>query len=194
MYTQLSALKGVYALVLLIIFDLIGLSEATAQRTMRYQNLLTFEFVSPVDSRPKPGGVISYGQYTLDGLWRSDVSVRTREYPISTGGKLELITIGFEGDYMHRIFATRSRSISLYGGGGAFLGYEIYDPFGRLPQSIDIKIGDGAFVYGIKASMEAEIFIISRLAMVMGIDLPMTFSSAAHWLRTEGRIGLRINI
>lgn len=194
MYTQLSTLKGVYALVLLIVFDLTGLSEASAQRTMRYQNLLTFELVSPVDSRPKPGGAISYGQYTLDGLWRSNASVRTREYPISSGGRLELMTIGFEGDYMHRILGTRSRSISLYGGGGAFLGYEIYDPFGRLPQSIDTGIGDGTFIYGIKAGMEAEIFIISRVAIVLGIDITMTFSSAAHWLRAEGRIGLRIDI
>ena len=90
--------------------------------------------------------------------------------------------------------SVRSRAFSLYGGCGAFIGYELYDPAGRLPGNIVTGLGDGAFIYGIDPGIEAEVFLSRRLAFTAGCTMPLTFGSVSRWLRINATAGLRLNI
>lgn len=107
---------------------------------------------------------------------------------------MDMLTVRVEGGYMHRIAATRSRSFNLYTGGSAFIGYEIYDPVRRLPSNINTGLGEGAFVYGIRPSVEAEVFLTRTLAIIISGSAPLTFSSLSGWLRVNAGAGLRLNI
>jgi hypothetical protein len=95
---------------------------------------------------------------------------------------------------MHRIASVRSRAFSLYGGGGAFIGYELYDPASRLPANISTGLGDGAFIYGIDPGIEAEVFISRRVALTAGCTMPLTFGSVTRWIRMNATAGIRLNI
>ena len=62
--TQINA---VTAALFVVFVSLFASSEAKAQRTMRYQNILTGQLSVPYAKNPDIGGVLSYGQYTLNG-------------------------------------------------------------------------------------------------------------------------------
>lgn len=194
MHTRYITPGRTYVASALVFISLLLPHRANAQRTMAYQDLLTFSIVTPVDSRPSAGGCAGYGRYTLDGRWECIAGCVTREYPLSSGDVLQIMTMRAEGSYMHRLASTRSRCIGLYAGGGAFLGYELNDPFGRIPPSIDTGLPEGAFVYGFSLGAEAEVFLARKIALVVSAGAPFTFSSAAHWLRVEAGIGVRIDL
>jgi hypothetical protein len=137
---------------------------------------------------------VSYGRYLLDAYWKASASVVPRGVQLSTGDRMDLLGIRAGADYMHRIATVRSRAFSLYGGCGAFIGYELYDPAGRLPGNIVTGLGDGAFIYGIDPGIEAEVFLSRRLAFTAGCTMPLTFGSVSRWLRINATAGLRLNI
>lgn len=107
---------------------------------------------------------------------------------------MDLMDLRVGADYMYRIASVRSRAFSLYGGGGAFIGYELYDPFSRLPSNIHTGLTDGAFIYGVNANLEAEIFIARKIALIAGCTVPMTFGSVTRWLRVNAITGIRFNL
>jgi hypothetical protein len=84
--------------------------------------------------------------------------------------------------------------LNLYAGGNAFIGYEVYDPWDRLPANINTGLGTGAFIYGVRPRLEAEVFITKRLAIVISGSAPLTFGSVSSWLRGDAGVGLRVNI
>lgn len=168
--------------------------EAQAQRTMNDRNLLTVDCTASLSSAKDFGAAASWGRYLLDGFWEVSASAVPRGVALSTGDRMDLLTLRAEGGYMHRLASTRSRSLSLYGGGTAFIGYELYDPSGRLPSNINTGLPGGAFVYGVRASVEAEVFITRTLAFVIRGSVPMTFGSVTGWLRVNAGAGLRLNI
>ena len=165
-----------------------------AQRTMRDQNLLTASMQTPCTGIKDFGASVSYGRYTLDAFWKASASVVPRGVQLSTGHTMDLISLRAGAAYMHRLASVRSRVFSLYGGGGAFIGYELYDPASRLPGNISTGLGDGAFIYGIDPGIEAEVFLSRRLAFTAGCTMPLTFGSATRWIRVNATAGLRLNI
>ena len=112
---------------------------------MRDQNLLTVQTQTPCTAARYFGGSVSWGRYTLDAFWKASASVVPRGVQLSTGHTMDLISLRAGAAYMHRLASVRSRVFSLYGGGGAFIGYELYDPASRLPGNISTGLGDGAF-------------------------------------------------
>jgi len=194
MHTHYTARIRVYTVVATAILSCLTMPEASSQRTMRYQNLLTLYIQLPVSVLPGYGIHACYGRYTIEGYWKAGGGAMTQGVPLSAGRSLQLLTVKAQGDYMHRLAASRSRSVSVYAGCGAFIGYETYDPAGRLPSSIETGLGEGAFIYGLVPQVELELFFTRSIALVAAIEAPLTFSSAVHWLRAQVRGGLRINI
>lgn len=189
--TQINA---VTAALFVVFVSLFASSEAKAQRTMRYQNILTGQLSVPYAKNPDIGGVLSYGQYTLNGYWSAGIKSIGRTQPEGKYNLLQTQTLRLYGEYMHRLISDRKRIINLYCGGGPFIGYEFYDPFGRLPDHIQKSIEDNAFIYGIKGSIEIEIFLMKKIAFVLGANMPLTFGSESSWFRGNSTAGLRINL
>ena len=81
-----------------------------------------------------------------------------------------------------------------YAGGGAFIGYEFYDPRKDLPANIDTKLPTGNFLYGIFPSIEAAFFVTRQLALTVSSVAMINFSSPLVKLRPQIRMGLKIDI
>ena len=108
--------------------------------------------------------------------------------------RMRYLEVTFCGGYMHRLVCTRSRNISLYAGGEAFLGFESYDPMSELPSNIDTGLPSGSFLYGIAPQVVAEIFLTGKLALVAGCSSPVNLSSPITMVRPNLMLGLRMNI
>ena len=194
MKTQSSALNAVYRLSAVVLTAFCICQAGYAQRTMHDQNLLTASMQTPCTGIKDFGASVSYGRYLLDAYWKASVSVIPRGVQLSTGDRMDLFGLRAGADYMYRIASVRSRVFSMYAGGGAFIGYELYDPLSRLPENIHTGLGDGAFIYGVNAGIEAEVFLGRRTALVAGCTVPMTFGSVSRWLRINATAGIRFNI
>ena len=194
MNTQSSAPKAVYRLLTVVLTAFCFCHTGHAQRTMRDQNLLTASTQTPCTGIKDFGASVSYGRYLLDAYWKTSVSVVPRGLQLSTGDRMDILALRAGADYMYRIASVRSRAFSLYGGGGAFIGYELYDPFSRLPSNIHTGLTDGAFIYGVNANLEAEVFIARKVALIAGCTVPMTFGSVTRWLRINATTGIRFNL
>ena len=194
MNTQSSAPKAALRLLAVVLTAFCFCQMGYAQRTMRDQNLLTVSMQTPCTGLRDFGASVSYGRYLLDAHWKTSVSVVPRGLQLSTGDRMDLMTLRVGADYMYRIASVRSRAFSLYGGGGVFIGYELYDPFSRLPSNIHTGLTDGAFIYGVNANLETEIFIARKIALIAGCTVPMTFGSVTRWLRVNAITGIRFNL
>ena len=194
MNTQSSAPKAALRLLAVVLTAFCFCQMGYAQRTMRDQSLLTVSMQTPCTGLRDFGASVSYGRYLLDAYWKTSVSVVPRGLQLSTGDRMDLMDLRVGADYMYRIASVRSRAFSLYGGGGAFIGYELYDPFSRLPSNIHTGLTDGAFIYGVNANLEAEIFIARKIALIAGCTVPMTFGSVTRWLRVNAITGIRFNL
>lgn len=175
----------------LLAFSPIG---ASAQRTMKGQHAIGIEVGASMLRLGDLGFGLNYSQYLLNAYWQVGTYASDNSIKTINALDMEYVDCYLQGDYMHRLLCTRSRSISLYGGGGAFIGYEFYDPRRALPANIDIQLPTGNFLYGVNPRIEAEIFIIKRLALTLGGCFPITFSSPLVRLRPQLKMGLRFDI
>ncbi len=180
------------AMILLCLIS--SICSAHAQRTMKGQGILTAGATSGITRMLDMGAEVGYGQYLLRGYWYTAASVASHKIRTSGAYLMRYIDLLGGGGYMHRLVSTRSRSISLYAGGGAFLGYEIYDPAGELPSSISTGLAAGSFLYGISARAEVEFFITGRLAVSASVCAPVNFSSPVTLFRPALLMSLRYNI
>ena len=181
-----------FALALLCLYS--SVCSAHAQRTMKGQGMITTGASSSITRMQDIGAELGYGQYLLRGYWYSAAGVSTHKIRTSGSYLMRFIDFIGGGGYMHRLVSTRSRSISLYAGGGAFLGYEIYDPLKELPSSISTGLAAGSFLYGISARAEVEFFITGRFAIAASLSAPVNFSSPVSLFRPAILMSLRYNI
>ena len=169
--------------------------EASAQRTMSSQELLTAHYIYPFSGRGDYGLDVTYGQYMLSSLWNIGISGIMYSREVADAGQdLGYAHLSLYGEWLYRIAATRSRSVNLYAGGGVFIGYEAYDPFRRLPSYIDTGLGSGAFLYGVHAKAEAEFFLAKKLAAVLSGWVPVNLSSPLSNLNAGVMAGIRLNL
>lgn len=166
----------------------------SAQRTMKGQYHLAAEAAFAADPRVPTGAEISFGAYLLDSYVIGWVNVTPDYVTLPTSHQLEYIPINVGADYMYRVAATRARSVNLYVGGGVFLGWELYDPFRKVPSYIDTGFGSGTFIYGVAPALESEFFIARRLALTLGVRMPVSISSKTEILKLHLKAGIRINI
>lgn len=168
-----------------------------AQRTMKGQYEIQAEGLYTLSS----GGVsVTFGQYLINSYWDCGINATNRKKSITDGYdtyRMDFSHLEAFGDFMYRLVGTRDRRVSLYGGGGIFLGYEAYDTFNKLPENIDlesVKMDKGAFLYGVHARLEMEAFISSRLAVTVAARTPWNFSSPCRKFCVEVGAGLRYNL
>ena len=166
----------------------------SAQRTMKGQYHLAAEAAFAADPKVPAGVEISFGAYLLDSYVIGWVNVTPDYVTLPTSHQLEYIPINVGADYMYRVAATRARSVNLYVGGGVFLGWELYDPFRKVPSYIDTGFGSGTFIYGVAPALESEFFIARRLALTLGVRMPVSISSKTEILKLHLKAGIRINI
>ena len=167
---------------------------ASAQRTMKGQYHLAAEAAFAADPRVPAGAEISFGAYLLDSYVIGWINVTPDYVTLPTSHQLEYIPINVGADYMYRVAATRARSVNLYVGGGVFLGWELYDPFRRLPSYIDTGFGNGAFIYGVSASIASEFFITRTVALTLESRMPVSISSKTEILKLHLKAGIKLNI
>lgn len=163
---------------------------ASAQRTMEGRPFVGAGFVWSGN----PGGEIRAGQYLRHSLWDASLGYRSYAKQLSTGDRLDFVDITASGSWQWRLLSLRSRTLSLYAGAGAFAGYEMYDPWRTLPQTVDLGFGRGTVIYGISADLSVEVFFASRWAFVLGARFPLVFPSHAGILRWEVSAGIRFDI
>lgn len=186
-------MKRLFCLILIFTLSSLVLS---AQRTMKGQFELSAEGYYTFSS----GGCdISFGQYLINSYWDCGISTSNRKKLVNDGYedyRMDFSHLVAYGDFMYRLVGTRNRSVSLYGGGGVFLGYEAYDTFGKLPDTVnleDVGMDKGSFLYGIHAKLEMEAFIAPRVALLVFGRIPWNFSSPCRKFCYEIGGGLRYN-
>ena len=187
------AQKAVFTAAILLLF--ISVNDATAQRTMKGQLFVGTEgMVSIV--RPRDHGLsLEFGQYTLKGLWSCRCTSTSNSTEITSGHTLSFMDICGEGEYLYRIVSSRSRQFNVYGGGGAFIGYEFYDMYGSLPSHIATELPkSGQFLYGITPRLEFEAFVSRKIGISLGLSGPLNFSSLISRFRPRVCLGVRIDL
>lgn len=175
-------------LIMVICAILVACSQAFAQRTVPGDGALT---IVPVYTGTSFGGHAGWTQWTLWGGWDAGLAVRDYTAKATEKVRFNYTHIVLESDAMYRLLSTRSRSISLYGGGGAFIGVELTDPFSKLPDWISTDIGKAEFLYGIQAMLEADFYVMKRLSIGIRGAVPINFSSAHNWFHWETGLAFR---
>lgn len=140
------------------------------------------------------GAEAFYEPYTLTGCWQAGVQGNLYRAGLSTGHSLNYIHALAQGGYLFRLAGTRSRSLSLYAGGGALAGVEMLDVWRRLPSYLDLGKNRYAFVYGLYASAMLEWFVSRQWALVVHVGLPVTFGSALSPVHWNVGLGLKWNL
>lgn len=163
---------------------------ASAQRTMEGRPFVDAGFIWAGN----PGGQVRAGQYLRHSLWDASIGYRSYAKQLSTGDRLDFVDITAAGSWQWRLLSLRSRTLSLYTGAGAFVGYEMYDPWHTLPETVDLGFGKGSVIYGISADVSAEVFFCPRWAFVFGARVPLVFPSHAGILRWEASAGIRFDM
>ena len=190
-----TEIRGSFSSILIACIVLLSSSQiVSAQRTMKGQYHLAAEAAFAADSRVPAGAEISFGAYLLDSYVIGWINVTPDYVTLPTSHQLEYIPINVGADYMYRVAATRARSVNLYVGGGVYLGWELYDPFRKVPSYIDTGFGSGTFIYGVAPALDSEFFITRRLALTLGARMPVSISSKTEILKLHLKAGIRINI
>lgn len=187
-------MRGVKGIICMAISALISLlcTEASAQRTMRGQFFAAAEGGAGILPGDIAAGGVRAGQYLSGAYWAAGAAASVSGQGLSSGDRMEYLRISAYGDWMWRLAGTRDRLLSLYAGAGLFLGYEAYDPRRRLPGYIETGTGAGAFIYGARARLESEIFVIRTAAVTLGITPAAVFGSRLDRFSCNAQIGIRI--
>ena len=170
--------------------------RAGAQRTMTGQDFVSVFAETPFTSA---GLSAEWGRYHLYGLWSAGLSAVDRRVDFTSEGvtcRSSYLHTEAYYDWLFRIAATTSRSVSWYAGAGAFLGLETMDPFSRVPSD-KVKAEEGtSFLYGLSVRTELEIFLSDALALVAKFRVPCNFNTRipSGNVLFEAGLGLRFNL
>ena len=178
--------KYIWIISLALLF--FSLLPASAQRTISGQPSLG---LSARYNGSSVGAEAFYSQYTLSGFWEAGLSGDKYMARLSIGHNLDYMDIAAKGGYSFRLVGTRSRSLSLYAGGGAFIGVEWLDPTNKIPAYIDLRMSKVQFLYGLYARAMLEVFLGTHVALTFSGSMPVNFSSKINMLHYGGEFGLK---
>lgn len=174
-----------------VLASLLVIQTASAQRTQSGQSSLQ---VSSLYNGLSAGAEVFYEQYTLSGYWQAGVSGNLYKALLSTGDTLDYLHALAQGGYLFRLAGTRSRSLSLYAGGGILAGVEMLDPLSTLPSHITLSQAQNAFIYGMYAQGALEWFVARKVALLLRASAPVTFGSGIRTLGGNIGLGVKINL
>lgn len=182
-------------------FCLVSFSpDSAAQRTSNKTVHLGISQQVSCYSIPSGGLDLSGGMYFMHSYWKAGISATDYNQKISgtnvNGEYFDHVHFIAYGEWMYRIFATYSRNINLYAGGGIFLGCNAYELFRSLPKEYRTGFPSAEFIYGLRPSIEMEAFVSRNVALVLGVHSPITFSSSVSkdiW-HVVGSLGVRVNL
>ena len=128
---------------------------------------------------PSWGGVLSTGMYFLPGCASVDVSARMRTATLSSGGDMSFLHLTAGPSWMFRLVSSRSRSVSLYGGAFAFVGWERFDPLGSLPLDVLFPddVSESSFIAGLGPVVSFEWFLSGAFALRLSARMPVSIAS-----------------
>ena len=190
-----TEIKGSIRSILIASIVLLSSSQLiSAQRTMKGQLHIGAQASMSADPQIPIGGEISFGSYLLDSYITGWINVTPDYVILPASHRLGYIPINVGADYMYRVAASRARSVNLYVGGGVFLGWELYDPFKKIPPYIDTGFGKGVFIYGVAPAIDSEFFITRTVAVTLGARMPVSISSKTEILKLHLKAGIKINI
>ena len=186
-----------------ILLVYMGAITASAQRTAPGKVFIGLDQYASGYSIPSGGAGIEAGQYLISSYWKAGIRAVdwNQKYASSAGADagpqwFDHILWNLSGSWMYRLAGTYSRRFNLYVGAGAFLGLNQYEVFKKLPSELQGEFPKVEFVYGVEPSIDIEVFPFRRVALVLGIQSPVTLSSS---LKTDlwhlsGSLGVRINL
>ena len=178
----------------ILLLSAVAVTEARAQRTMRGESLVTAGVHYPFSNPYWMGVDLSYGRYLLGSFWRAGAVVTEYTHMLAPEIPMSYVHAAAYGDWVYRLWGTRSRVFSVYTGAGVFLGYEAADPWSLIPDSYKEGVPQGTFLYGVRFSLEMEIFLSRRVAVVLGGKVPLNFSSGFGYFHYDVGAGVRLNI
>lgn len=176
---------------------------ARAQRTMRgqwYAGTAATSTLSP-KAGSHPGFGIEVGRYTMTARWSASI-----RGIVPVGGGSGSLTAA--GAWMYRAAATQNRALSLYCGGGAFLGFDFDEVNGAVREVIsdggtdspatwsqgeDGSVRHSSFTYGLEPAAELELFITRKAALVAAASMPIRLLTRQENLSLRASAGIRIN-
>ena len=200
--------------------------DAAAQRTANGSMAVGASALSsPVDGW---GGRLTYNAYTLLGAWEGGLSVCAYSPVITTMAVIptdgqegvsgepqytydsetaSCLRYTVQGGYLVRLAANRTRSVNLYGGGGAILGIGSFscteDGWAWINSRYDkdfdaTESTHSYFMYGVYAKLEFEWFFAPTVAADLTLLAPLTFSDSAFrkitgLCRPEVSLGIKVN-
>ena len=169
-------------------------SEMAAQRTMNGQYFVSARLSHDFSSAESFGGGLSFGQYLLNSYWYSSFAMDNRSTSLSSGHDMDCTDFFVEGGWMYRFAATNTRRLCCYAGGSAFVGYQSYDTFDKLPSNIRTGLGAGSFLYGLIPAVELEYFIFRKVALTFRASMPVQIDSPTGWIKWSLGLGARFNL
>jgi len=179
---------------------LISIEQGYAQRTSNKTVHLGLSQQVSCYSIPSGGLDLYGGMYLMHSYWRAGISATDYNQKISgtnvNGEYFDHVHFLAYGDWMYRVLGSYSRSVNLYAGGGIFLGCNAYELFRKLPQEYRTGYPSAEFIYGIRPSIEMEAFVSKKVAIILGVHSPITFSSSIStdiW-HVVGSLGVRVNL
>lgn len=196
-----SAMKRIlfYCLVVLSL-TLADSFECSAQRTSNRSVHIGLAQQISAYSIPSGGLDLNAGMYLLHSYWKA--GLMATDFNVKAGG---INTNGeyFDhahfiayGDWMYRLVGTYNRCLNLYLGGGIFMGANVYELFRPVPDTVEKEYPKSEFIYGLKPSVELEIFFCRRVAFILGANFPFTFSSSLETdiAHVVGSFGVRVSL
>ena len=181
--------KGLVKQVLLMAVLALVPVSASAQRTAKGQGMITLTGTYPL------GGELSYGGYLNSSFWEAGAIGLFRTHSLGEVSPMDYAQALAFGDWMYRLAGTRNRVLNLYIGGGAFLGYEFYDPWNKLTEGQKESLSSsGTFLYGILGKLQLQLFLSRSLSILLSAEAPVNFTSPITWIQPCGSLGLRLDL
>ena len=196
--TTLLAIFAAISVTFLATFD------ASAQRTAYGERLVGLYGTAAI--HPAYGIQAEFGQYLLNGYWTGGLVLEDHLKVLEvrpTGQRFGNARVEGYGSFLFRIFGTRNRQLSVYGGGDVFLGFELLDPFKQLDEPNwnsmvkveNAKYKEYRFIYGVSPRATVEFFVMNDLAVTAGIRIPVTLNGGfkQDLVDFTGVLGMRYN-
>lgn len=172
--------------------------QASAQRYLPGSIFIRGELSTSFSTLNGFGGYFDCGQHLYNSFWTAGLGMENRGAKLSNDGRMDYTHFYVSGEWAYMVWATRTRNMAVHLGAGAFVGYEAYDTFNRLPSYYRFKsensnstLGNGAFLYGIYPAAEYSIYVHPGLSVYGRFTLPIQFAAPTGWVKYHLGVGLR---